>query len=591
MKKLLILLLLLPLFLIGQQITVDNNTHTDEYLQRIDFSSVFQDSTNGNVWVASDAEGDETREIQQGRCYQFDAVDDSISFGASLASTSISYWDGLERQTVTTTVSGSVLYSDLSTTRKFGDAYIGTVGNYTHYWHCDEQDSLVVYDCVGSANGTINNAVLASFHAIDNTYRSYQNEIGYSDSSGVLIPIALNSAGIGTGLDVNGSVPTYSGQVKYNAKLVNANVGVFDGVDDAATATSINFDSLGSFEFFIRPYGLDWQTVSNYTGLYQLVGNVLTIGYDGANRFNGDISRITAISPNKTYHWPIQVGAGNVIPDVEPVAYGEDINEGFDFNNWSDNNIISKTSNSFTGSGVFKGGLIQAGKKYRVTAKGTKTGGVLKFPNTYIGDVLDDVFNVSIISSEVAIPNLYIFVTGDTNTVVFEKLIFEEVFEPINLEIQNANLNPDLPDPFWQKDDTGKIEPRNLIYGFDLYSDDAHPLDERYNAYWPFYTNNDTIPSPTGYTFVSRNLAGEYHNKAETELKQFLAPALIDYDPGFWFTDGVANPKSWEEIPTNYRLKVFSDKASYQLDNVGLGTISDIKIFNDYLPAKIEVAQ
>lgn len=102
--------------------------------------------------------------------------------------------------------------------------------NLVANYKCDESSGATAYDSSGNAHhGTINNANLTTFHSTNiNIPFSYQNEFGYTDNSGVLIP--RDESNISK--DAAGNNLQYSGRVKYNIKLVESNCANFDGVDD-----------------------------------------------------------------------------------------------------------------------------------------------------------------------------------------------------------------------------------------------------------------------------------------------------------------------------------------------------------------------
>ena len=346
----------------------------DEILQWLKGKVVVNPTTS--QYELEDSKGVRDGEIQQGRCYLFDGVDDAVDLGVAMASQTLTYFNGVSEQTVTTNSSGVIT----GITGKFGAAYQKDGSdNFLHFWHCDEQAGDKMYDCVkewlgeelivngdfsggfinGLANywttpfglgtavaeedvgmlgvgisqrldlygqnknisqlitlyagrqyrfrmdlrtsclmavpgfylrttsgsyiativtiakddewhsydiiytpttdlvncrigidarsvttgsiwmsnvsvqelhepshGTIQNADLNDFHDMDNSFKSYQNEVGYSEGTtspyitDVKVPIALDEDGTPTSLDIFGNTPTYLGLVKRNAKLI-----------------------------------------------------------------------------------------------------------------------------------------------------------------------------------------------------------------------------------------------------------------------------------------------------------------------------------------------------------------------------------
>lgn len=119
------------------------------------------------------------------------------------------------------------------------------------YWQkTDEGDGTTAYDSSGNGNhGAITNATLSTFHyeGSDVPY-SYQNEVGYSESGGVLVP---RNESIPT-QDVLGNALSYSGSAPKNAKLINSSCAVFDGVDDYVDGINASKFNLGAADFEAR---------------------------------------------------------------------------------------------------------------------------------------------------------------------------------------------------------------------------------------------------------------------------------------------------------------------------------------------------
>jgi len=269
----------------------------------------YQQNSDTGIWEAIDKMGNETRPIQEGKCYQFDDAatvefsksdidlsgetyldfemdisralgeifaihqwDDNdnrlemrwtasntlafyISNGTSAGITKVVsqagkstlrfifdgslsgntnrakiYLDGVLVTGVSET--GTIPASLPSFTADFNFGEFGTVkansklgrvtqrnssGAIIGQWNCDETGGDVTYDSSGnSINGVITNATLSTFHATDNDFISYQNEVGYTGglqfkgSSYVLIPNVLFSIGSFFEVDINlfGIVPT-----------------------------------------------------------------------------------------------------------------------------------------------------------------------------------------------------------------------------------------------------------------------------------------------------------------------------------------------------------------------------------------------
>jgi len=121
--------------------------------------------------------------------------------------------------------------------------YDGAVnGNEVVFYKCEETAGTTAYD--SSANGldgTLNNITESSFHATDAGINySFLNEVGYTDSSGTLIPRDESN----TAQDAAGGSLQYFGRVKYSADLKQSFCGHLDGTDD-----TIEIDGGTTFSF------------------------------------------------------------------------------------------------------------------------------------------------------------------------------------------------------------------------------------------------------------------------------------------------------------------------------------------------------
>lgn len=103
------------------------------------------------------------------------------------------------------------------------------------HYKMDEQAGSIAYDSSGNNNhGTITNATLSTFHAIDNDIYSFQNEVGHSETSGSTPYIPRDESN--TSQDILGNTLQYTGKAPLNAELVSSHCATFDGVDDQFTS-------------------------------------------------------------------------------------------------------------------------------------------------------------------------------------------------------------------------------------------------------------------------------------------------------------------------------------------------------------------
>lgn len=202
----------------------------------------YRPSIDGNKILSSVGDQSEGREIQPGRCYDFDGVDDHIAIASPDVGTL--YVSGLgsdgELNTTLTIgyfsnqyqISGSgkiwnikVWTSDTATeTQK--KSYTLESGLFAWY-KCDESAGINTYDSSGnSRHGIIINAS-ESIHSTQPIY-SWQNEVGYSIDSNFYIPRDESNPS----KDALGDDLEYKGQVAYNALAKQSNCLYLDGIDD-----------------------------------------------------------------------------------------------------------------------------------------------------------------------------------------------------------------------------------------------------------------------------------------------------------------------------------------------------------------------
>lgn len=130
---------------------------------------------------------------------------------------------------------------------------------------------------------------------------------------------------------------------------------VFDGVQEYIKITDPTVPSLVNFEFRIKPTGGEWQIVTNYANLYEIVGNELIIGRVGSSFFSGNIDWIKCDG----HMWIGKNGSGVDVPDLIGNINGVAINidpisfYGFD-NQASPFNLLNGNSHGliFTISGT-----------------------------------------------------------------------------------------------------------------------------------------------------------------------------------------------------------------------------------------------
>lgn len=202
----------------------------------------YRPSIDGNKVLSSVGDQSEGREIQPGRCYDFDGVDDYIAIASPDVGTL--YVSGLDSDGELNTtltigyfsnqyqISGSgkiwnikVWTSDTATeTQK--KSYTLESGLFAWY-KCDEGSGIDSYDSSGNGHHGIIINSSESIHSTQPIY-SWQNEVGYSIDSNFYIPRDESNPS----KDALGDDLEYKGQVAYNALAKQSNCLYLDGIDD-----------------------------------------------------------------------------------------------------------------------------------------------------------------------------------------------------------------------------------------------------------------------------------------------------------------------------------------------------------------------
>jgi len=497
-------------------------------------------------WYYKDSIGVRDGDVQS-NCYELDGIDDEIDFGVGLANETLTYtYSGVE-QTVTLNASGVLT----GFSGKLGNLYLKDGGgNYLHMWHCDENGGTTTWDSVGTAHGTITNITPSTFFATGELgFRSYQNELGYSEGTGLyagsLIPIALDNQGQPTSVDVLGNTPTYTGRARYNDDITQSWVGSFDGLATYLELTGADLANATSISARIKTTG-DWFIDDgSEPGLWSGAGTTITIGKNGLTFLEGEIDYVILTSPNKTYLYDFSTGGGLTVYDREKEVLGDNVADGWNFLNWTTTGTtINVTENSFTS--VSAAGryspvgtpMLTAGLTYKLKIKGNISSGIMQVyqgassgTRVAVGNANGGDFEQTIIFTAIDSTEKVILFRNSTSAVLtiesFENLI---IYPAISGTITDAT-------GFWQPDDCA--EPSNLINGFDLWQKSGED-DIRV----PFNTDGESIltdgdaPPETGYTWTYRCVAGKWHNRAESTTRSPEANDLWEADQDMKFLFG-----------------------------------------------------
>lgn len=450
---------------------------------------------NGNQWELIDSVGTREGEIQPGRYYAPDGVDDTAVAPVSFANETIHYWDGTQEQTLTVPADGRILLP----TGEFSNAYREDgSGNLINYWPCGETAGSVMYDARGNQNLTLEGHNPASFFSTGINHRNMQNEFGYTNDQTLgLLPVKITASGDPIRQDVLGDSPDFFGRVKYNAKLVGGSVGVFDGIDD-----------YGSIPVRINPsegvYIAGWIKINQYADNGALFSSG---GYSGSVQGISSLMTSTGmirlfISNGTTL---TSRSTGYILPLNEFVFY-EVIWAG----SASDDLILR----------------IDGQQVYSVVAGTTWSGD--SAADISLSGYLNGLFGtVNISYSRFMYRNSMkeydiMFSTGAEN-IAYDVAPASNGRQPANCTLMNITEAT-----FWGTDSESMHY--NLFNGFDLWQNDTTdaylrvPFDNTGNS---ILTEGDTL---SGYTWVSRNPSGKWHNNAETQIEQYAVPELYSAD-------------------------------------------------------------
>ena len=372
------------------------------------------------------------------------------------------------------------------------------------FFKCEEEDGSTAYDSSGNGvHGAITDVTLETFHAESmEAPHSWSNEVGYTETSGVVIPRDESD----TDKDVLGNDLEFTGRAKLPVKITGADVLEFDGiesrvlsVDDSAEIITdtgnfsvscyFSANTIASASYGNRIFTLYRNETSSGISLTLGEHDVLRLIY-----FDGglQIEDLANVETDRTYHVVICVDDDVLTAylDGVPLSPGT-----LDFNGV----LVGKLSiGSYQTINLF-GGVISKFVVYNRGLTQSEAQAVYLY-----GTLPDGSVSMYLPMSESAGSTLYDASGNGHNATM---------------------VNFTLPDA-WINDDTGKIMPHNLVYGFAQSGDIKIPAlhDGSVDA------TGGSLSNPGGY----------WHNGAEVVLSQFQAPALWQADQncglGYWFS-------------------------------------------------------
>jgi len=449
------------------------------------------------IWVTYDNIGqDSTRLPEQGRCYEGSGT-------AYIAITGLLTTDTIEvpaySDTPTCTINGRL---DIANGDKVGAITIKRAGIEWAFYKCDEQDGTDNFDSSGNGNdGIITDAVLANFHAIDDSFYSYLNWVGFTLVGSVYVP--RDESDITK--DVQGNTLGFSGEVARNGKILGSNCVQLDGIDDCIDfGTDFGLSDGSTFEFSgeiitdsdvtTAQYVLsDYNPAASKGNQIRIVADLLQFGIV----LNGTNYKYVSVSilANTYYSISGSVTAAGVITGVITITA---------------NGVSSSTPSSSAGDIVTSR---FSGLDWKLGASGTGT------------------VNAKLIASN--------FIINDTSIYKLSEGGGGTVYDSSLNSNHGTILNAILIN-FWANDTTGLLRSSNILDGCQVYKDD---LTGSKTILVPYNNDESKIdPTISGYTKISDNDPGVWHNDSENYLLNYKTPEHIENDPNNFAFDAAEEP-------------------------------------------------
>jgi hypothetical protein len=478
-----------------------------------------------------------------------DGIDDTFQFGIGLASKAFTYENGTGvTQNDVTDASGNWLPS----AGKIGDIQFKTGEVLDDWFKVDESGGTTLYNSVqGRTNATLVGVDVNLFWVTDNKFQSWQNEVGYSSGIGdVLIPAQVDGTGILTGKDALGNTLQNKGKVRYDVKAVNSNIYELDGVSDLIDLNSVEINS-AEFTAIVRCKIND---IFDTNKTLFSIGSIIA-GQGGVKLF------FSANSTTAFFVVSDSVGARN----LETISI-DDINTNEEIE-------IAVTANLAGYKRIFINGV----KQGEVDISNL-SGQILGGGNTYYGNNAPSTESLSQYLSLFCLYNRELSDSELTNC--------DEIDAGLILKYSCAEgggdvayNKADVPNPVhgsivadlntFHALDNGR--PDNSLDGFDLWQDDVTPTNF---VRVPFDVNGNSIKTDgdtiTGFTWISRNPSGAWHNNAETEMLWPDCNATKEVDDSLsapFLTDGsVPIAKSYADFEAEGGNVYDDNQIFYNLD-------------------------
>jgi len=522
-----------------------------------------------------DGKGVETRTIQPGRAYLGDGVA-TIDFGATLASTTITYFNGTIEDTIATDVNGVLTIPDGV---YFGNAYVKSGATYLHFWQCSEGSVDQCFDSVSTAHGTIVDATLSTFHATNPNFISKLNDDGWS----VNVQTTQETLQVGDMENGTTAYPTFLSNGRYGFSVVGDNASEYRaGTGDEIVITD-TFKYLIEFDLLLNSGNApSVQLRNNISGGTPRSNTIVSVNgrnsfiltatgtTTGALQFSNNSSATDYTISNLTIFQLSPEGAliplkydsngvatafdifGNVPTHLGRVKYNTLMGQNYCLNSSGTNEVVTFTdaavenitdveiryynsgwqtvNDTVVGSTSITGLWRVNGTTFELFSDGTN----------FFTDKIDYCICTDVSGNKI----IYTTISEGTGSA----LLYNKA-DTFNGTLTNFNTAND-----WVQDDGATAW--NTEYGFDKWEVDAIP--STYN-YIPFDNNGASILTEgddyAGHTWVSTNppISGKvFMNGSETELLFPEAPALQQLDAAnvLFDVNGNAQYVTFDEVKT-----------------------------------------
>ena len=357
--------------------------------------------------------------------------------------------------------------------------------------------------------------------------------------------IYLSSDNSDTSIDIFGNQLQYTGKVRYNALISNRSIVEFDNVDDYIEGLCTDCQTFLRNDFTIEmevrpsdgrpPSNRAFWGVEDTTSTDYAIFRLLT---SGAIRFSYYVDA-TLVEATSTTLFP---NAQNTVFTNIKV-------------------VVNSTTMTLYINGVQDGSI---GDMTTVTIANFETS-----INPWLGGYNRAGFLFN------RIPSAFGYFKMVSGTTLVTEYYFSECYGTKVYDVSGNNHHGTCQNitqsTFWDNYSGSSLYPYNLFKGFEYYDDDATHTD----IIRVPYRQDGTLITPTisGYSKISSNVAGDYHNNSESEILQYSSPAMFASD-----CDSDKSTNYWNIVSTQTPDPVAYSEIE---DDVTLSTVPQNQVFAD----------